>query len=95
MSSSKGYKRNYAQERKTAKRRGETGAGSKSGDATRHRARRKLAKTVSVRGKDVHHKRGVKAGNSRSNLAAVSRKRNRSLGGKIGNRRGKAAGGRK
>jgi len=93
MPSSKGYKRNFKQERKTAKKRGETGVGSKSGDATRHRARRKVAKTTSVKGKDVHHKKGMS--NKRSNLKAVSVKKNRSAGGKIGNRKGKAAGGRK
>lgn len=93
MPSSKGYKRNYKQERKTAKKRGETGVGSKSGDATRHRARRKVAKTTSVKGKDVHHKKGLS--NKRSNLKAISVKKNRSAGGKIGNRKGKAAGGRK
>jgi len=85
--------RNYKQERKTAKKRGETGVGSKSGDATRHRARRKVAKTTSVAGKDVHHKKGMS--NKRSNLKAISIKKNRSAGGKAGNRKGKAAGGRK
>lgn len=100
MPSSKNYKRNYKQERATAKKRGETGVGSKSGDATRHRARRAVIKTrgkSSVAGKDVHHKKGLKSGgsNKRSNLASISRSKNRSHGGKIGSRRGKAAGGRK
>jgi hypothetical protein len=97
MPSSKSYKRDYKQERKTAKKRGETGVGSKSGDATRHRARRKAAKTQNVAGKDVHHKKPLKSGgsNSKSNLKAVSKSKNRSAGGKAGNRKGKAAGGRK
>lgn len=94
------YKRNYKQERRTAKRRGETGVGSSSGDAKRHRARRAMEKKVGkakLRGKDVHHKRPVKSGggNSGSNLALASRKSNRAAGGRIGNRAGKAAGGRK
>jgi hypothetical protein len=97
MPSGKNYKRDYKQERKTAKKRGETGVGSKSGDAKRHRARRKVAKTKSVAGKDVHHKKSIKSGgsNKASNLAVVSKRKNRSAGGKSGNRRGKAAGGRK
>ena len=44
MPSSPSYQRNYAQETKTAKARGETGVGSNSGDAVRHRARRKAIK---------------------------------------------------
>ena len=97
MPSAKGYKRNYKQENKTAKRRKETAAGPKSGDATRHRARRKAAKTQKVAGKDVHHKKPLKSGgsNSKSNLRTVSRSKNRSAGGKIGSRKGKAAGARK
>jgi hypothetical protein len=97
MPSAKGYKRDYKQENKTAKRRKETGAGSKSGDATRHRARRKVAKTAKVAGKDVDHRKSLKSGgtNAKSNLRTRSRKANRSAGGKIGSRRGKAAGARK
>jgi hypothetical protein len=96
MPSSKNYKRDYKQERKTAKRRGETGAGSKSGDATRHRARRKKLKSVKnkrrYKNKDVDHKKSLKSGgsNKKSNLRWASKKSNRSKGGKIGNRSGKA-----
>ena len=96
MPSSKNYKRDYAQERRTARRRGETGAGSSSGDARRHRARRKMLRTVKnktkYRNKDVDHRKPVKSGgsNSRKNLRWASRSANRSKGGKIGNRRGKA-----
>lgn len=96
MPSSPGYKRNYRQERRTAKRRGETGVGSRSGDATRHRARRKK-----LRGKrstkDVDHRNPLKRGgsNARSNLRLRPRGSNRAAGGRSGSRAGKAAGGRK
>lgn len=93
-------KRDYAQERRTAIARGETGSGSKSGDATRHRARRivenKLGKDA-IKGKDIDHKRTIKSGgtNSESNLRVRSVSENRSDGGKSGDRSGKAAGARK
>ena len=89
--------RDYKQENKTAKARGETGVGSKSGDATRHRARRKKAKTSDVSGKDVGHKKSLKSGggNGSSNLKVESKSSNRSKGGKAGSKKGKAAGGRK
>lgn len=89
--------RNYEQERKTAKSRGETGAGSKSGDAQRHRARRilenKLGKAA-LRGKDVDHIRPLASGGttSPSNLRTRTVHSNRSAGGKSGNRAGKAQG---
>ena len=90
-------KRDYAQERRTAIARGETGVGSKSGDAKRHRARRIVEKRdgkAAVRGKDVGHKRAVKSGgsNASSNLRVESVSSNRSNGGKSGDRAGKAAG---
>lgn len=93
-------KRDYAQERKTAIARGETGVGSKSGDAQRHRARRIVEKRVgkaALKGKDVGHKRAIKSGgsNASSNLRVESVSGNRSAGGKSGDRSGKAAGGRK
>ena len=98
MASSKNYKRNYKQELKTARRRGETARGSKSTDVKRHKARAKVLKKRTVAaGKEVHHKRPIKSGgsNKSKNLRAISRSKNRSHGGKIGNRKGKAAGGRK
>ena len=100
MPSSANYVRDYAQERKTAKKRGETGVGSKSSDAVRHRARRKLEKLGKVKkgdGKHVDHKKTLKSGGSNSvkNLRVRSAKSNTSAGGKAGNRAGKAAGGRK
>lgn len=83
MPSSPNYVRDYKQERETAKKRGETGVGSKSGDATRHRARRKVIKRLgkkAVEGKDVDHKVKLKngGGNSTKNLRVRSRKANRS-----------------
>ncbi|AFR52087.1 hypothetical protein ECBP2_0054 [Escherichia phage ECBP2] len=91
-------KRDYAQERRTAIKRGETGVGSKSGDAQRHRARRIVEKRdgkAAVRGKDVGHKRSIKSGgsNASSNLRVESISGNRSNGGKSGDRAGKSAGG--
>jgi hypothetical protein len=90
-------KRDYAQERKTAIARGETGSGSSSGDAKRHRARRVAEKKFgkkAIQGKDVDHKNPVKSGgsNSSDNLRVRSVKENRSDGGKIGNAAGKASG---
>lgn len=100
MPSSKGYKRDYAQERKTAIRRGETGVGSESGDTIRHRARRVVEKRVGkskLKGKDVDHIKPIKSGgsNEASNLRVRSVASNRSDGGKSGNASGKASGGRK
>lgn len=98
MPSSKNYVRDYAQERRTAIKRGETGVGSSSGDATRHRARRiaehKLGKAA-LKGKDVDHIRTLQSGgsNSASNLRARSIHSNRSAGGKSGSTTGKSRGG--
>jgi len=92
--------RDYKQERKTAIARGETGVGSNSGDAKRHRARRKKQKQVGRKlspEEHVDHETPVKSGggNNVSNLRIVKKKRNLSEGGKMGNKAGKAAGGRK
>lgn len=101
MPSSKNYKRNYKQERRTAKKRGETGQGSKSGDAKRHRARRaalKRSKNPSAhKNQDLDHKKPLKSGgsNSAKNTRWSSKKSNRSRGGKIGNKAGKSRGGKK
>lgn len=99
MPSSPNYKRDYKQERKTAIARGETGVGSNSKDAIRHRARRKMIKEhgeAALRGKDVDHKKALKDGGSNNigNLSISSPSKNRSKGGKAGNRAGKAKGGR-
>ena len=99
MPSSPGYKRNYKQERKTAIARGETSVGSKSGDATRHRAQRKYEKANgdTPAGYEIDHKKPLKSGggNGSGNLRARKVSENRSAGGKSGNKAGKAAGGRK
>lgn len=87
-------KRNYARERELAIKRGETGVGSKSGDAQRHRARRVVEKDL---GRDlrpdevVDHKRPVKDGgsNDRSNLRIRKLRDNAAHGGRIGDRKAK------
>lgn len=48
----------------------------------RNKARRKMVKRhgkAKLRGKDVHHKRGIGGGNNMSNLAAISKSKNRSF----------------
>lgn len=91
--------RDYAQERVTAIARGETGVGSKSKDATRHRARLAYTKANGALSSNTHvdHKNPLKSGgsNNLSNLRTKSASQNSSEGGKMGNRKGKAAGGRK
>lgn len=89
--------RDYKRERELAIKRGETGVGSKSGDATRHRARRKVESRI---GRElssdevVDHKRPLKSGggNGSGNLRVVSKSSNAAHGGRIGNRKGKAKG---
>lgn len=100
MPSSPNYVRDYEQERKTAKARGETAQGRKSGDATRHRARRKVEKTLGRKlSKDEHvdHKKTLKSGGSNNpkNLRVRSASDNMAAGGRSGSKAGKAAGGRK
>nr|MDO8115175.1 HNH endonuclease signature motif containing protein [Candidatus Sigynarchaeota archaeon] len=100
MPSSKAYVRNYKRERETAILRKESGCGSQSGDATRHRARRILIKELEDRdsadGMDVHHVEPIRNGgdNEIENLKLENPTPNRSHGGKIGDRSGKAMGGR-
>lgn len=91
---SKKRKRNYKRERELAIRRGETGVGSSSGDATRHRARRKKEKELGRELKAdevVDHKTPVKEGGSNhsSNLRVRKLKPNAAHGGRIGNRKEK------
>lgn len=86
--------RDYKRERQLAIRRGETGVGSKSGDAQRHRARRKVEKERGRKlGPDevVDHVKRVKDGgsNSSSNLRVRSLKSNAADGGRVGNRKQK------
>lgn len=81
MPSSPDYERDYKQEYKTAKARGEIGTGSDSGNAKRHRLRRKMLKLGMVKpGQDVDHKKPLSKGGSNdvSNGRAVSPSKNRS-----------------
>lgn len=67
MPSSPGYKRDYAQEYKTAKARGEVGTGHNSGSAERHRLRRLAIKKGMVKvgdGKDIDHTKPLSKGGS-------------------------------
>lgn len=80
MPSSPGYKRDYDQEYKTAKGRGEVGTGHDSGSAKRHRLRREMLKRGMVRkGQDVDHKVPISKGGSNTvkNARAVSPHANR------------------
>lgn len=93
-------KRDYKRERELAIKRGETGCGSKSGDAQRHRARRKKQNDIGRNlrpDEHVEHKKPIKSGgsNAPSNLAIKPASKNMSDGGKMGNKEGKAKGGRK
>jgi hypothetical protein len=77
MPSSPDYKRDYTQEQKTAKSRGED-----EGNRLRKRARRKLEAKGMVKlndGKDVDHVKGVGAGNGDGNLRVLSKSSNRSF----------------
>lgn len=82
MPSSKNYVRDYAQEYKTAKSRGEIGTGSGSGNAKRQRARRLALKLGMVKpGQDLDHKKPLSKGGSNkpSNFRATSPSDNRSF----------------
>lgn len=86
--------RDYKRERQLAVRRGETGVGSKSGDAQRHRARRKVQKRIGRKlapDEVVDHIKRVKdgGGNGSSNLRVRSLKSNAADGGRVGNRKAK------
>jgi hypothetical protein len=79
MPSSKNYKRDYKQELKTQKQRGED-----KDKVKRVQARRKLEKEGKVSkgdGKDVDHRKPLRSGgsNSRSNLRVRSKSSNRSV----------------
>lgn len=82
MPSSPGYKRDLKQEYKTQKERGESGTGSDSKNAQRHRARRKALKLGMVKpGQDLDHKKPLSKGGSNkpSNWEAKSPSKNRSF----------------
>jgi 5-methylcytosine-specific restriction endonuclease McrA len=81
MPSSPNYVRDYRQEYKTAKARGENGTGHNSSDAKRHRARRKALKLGMVKkGQDLDHIIPLSKGgsNNPSNWRGVSPHKNRS-----------------
>jgi len=83
-------KRNYVRERQT-----ETKA-RKEARKARGRARTALGLKVGDK-RTVQHKKPLSKGgtNAKSNLTTTSNKKNSSQGGKMGNRAGKARGGRK
>lgn len=81
--------RDYKRERELAIKRGETGVGSKSGDAQRHRARRKVEKRLGRKldsDQVVDHIKRVKDGgsNDASNLRVRSLSSNAADGGRVG-----------
>lgn len=83
MPSSPGYRRDYAQERRTAIRRGET-LGSDSDNAKRKKLRRAMEKDGKVHkgdGKDVDHKDPLSkgGGNTKRNARVTSAHANRSF----------------
>jgi hypothetical protein len=78
---SPGYQRDYKEEYKTEKERGESGTGHDSGSAVRHRARRKALKLGMVKPtQDVDHIDPVSKGgtNAATNLRGRSVHANRS-----------------
>ena len=81
MPSSPGYQRDYKQEYKTQKARGDVG-GSDSPNSKRKRARRKALKMGLVqKGQDLDHRKPLSKGGSNdpSNWRAVSPSTNRSF----------------
>ena len=81
MPSSKNYRRDYKQEYKTAKARGEIGTGGDSDNAKRHKLRRKALKAGMVKdGQDLDHKKPLSKGGSNTlkNARATTPHANRS-----------------
>lgn len=92
MSKTRDYKREYEVSQSSTK--------SKKDRAARNKARREAirdGKASKGDGKDIGHKVALKSGGSRStsNTKVQSRSSNRSHGGRIGSKAGKARGGRK
>jgi hypothetical protein len=85
MPSSPNYKRDYVQEHKTAKARGETGVGKDSGNAVRGRARYEAIKLGMIKPgskMDIDHKKPLVKGGSEtapSNLRPRTPHANRSF----------------
>lgn len=82
MPSSPNYKRDYKQEYKTSKSRGEIGTGTNSSNAKRHRLRRQALKLGMVKpGQDLDHKVPLSkgGGNTLKNARATTPHNNRSF----------------
>lgn len=82
MPSSDKYQRNYAQEYDTQKQRGESGTGSTSGNAKRHKLRRLALKHKrTTKGQDVDHVTPLSKGgaNTLSNARSTTPSKNRSF----------------
>lgn len=84
MPSSPGYRRDYSQEYKTAKARGEVASGPNGDNAKRKRLRRQFEKDGKVHkgdGKDVDHSKPLSKGgsNTKRNGRVVSASANRSF----------------
>lgn len=82
MPSSKGYVRDYKREYELQKKRGESGTGSDSDNAKRHRLRRKALKVGMVKkGQDLDHKKMLSKGGSNTlkNARAATPHDNRSF----------------
>ena len=78
------YKRDYKREYELQKKRGENGTGHNSGNAERHRLRRKAIKEGMISADsplEIDHKKALVKGGSNSlkNARAVSRHENRSF----------------
>jgi hypothetical protein len=96
----KGETKASASKRSKAQRKYNGTAEQKKNRAMRNTARRQAIKSGAASkgdGKDVGHKKTIKSGgtNAKSNRKIQDRKSNRSEGGKIGDKKKKAAGGRK
>lgn len=78
MPSSPGYKRNYKQEAKTARKRGEGPARAANGRARYKKAKSLGVKPTSIKG-DIAHKDNNAFNNSSSNLKVQSKAKNRSF----------------
>lgn len=95
MPSSPSYKRKYKQE---YAQKGQSGTKGKKDRAARNKARAAAVKKGTVKkgdGKDVGHTKPMKNGGRNSKTKVQSKSTNRSHGGKIGSKAGKAAGARK
>jgi 5-methylcytosine-specific restriction endonuclease McrA len=76
------YERDYKREYELQKQRGDSGSGSDSGNAKRHRLRRKALKLGMVKsGQDLDHKKPLSKGGSNTlkNARASSPSKNRSF----------------